>query len=66
MKPDHPSSGIDRRALLATAALLPAFSAPLLPTSAPAQTVGAPLPSWRDGGRQVLRDRRVKCVRTTR
>ena len=51
MKRSHPSSGIDRRALLATAALLPALSGPLIPASAPAQTptAGAPLPSWRDG-----------------
>jgi phosphoglycolate phosphatase-like HAD superfamily hydrolase len=49
MKTNNPSSGIDRRALLATAALLPALSAPLLPASALAQTASDPLPSWRDG-----------------
>ena len=49
MKPGHPSSVIDRRALLATAALLPALSGPLIPASASAQPVKDPLPSWRDG-----------------
>jgi phosphoglycolate phosphatase-like HAD superfamily hydrolase len=49
MKPTSP--GIDRRALLATLAALPALSAPLLPTSARAQTPapGGLLPSWNDG-----------------
>ena len=49
MKPTSP--GIDRRALLATLAALPALSAPLLPASAPAQTAtsGGLLPSWNDG-----------------
>src|SRR5712691_12338155 len=51
MKPLNPSSGIDRRALLTTLAVLPVLSAPLLPVSAPAQTptMGGPLPSWNDG-----------------
>jgi phosphoserine phosphatase len=51
MKPRHPSSGIDRRALLGTLALLPALSAPFLPASAPTQTAtsGGLLPSWNDG-----------------
>jgi phosphoserine phosphatase len=49
MKPTSP--GIDRRALLATLAALPALSAPLLSASAPAQTPapGGLLPSWNDG-----------------
>ena len=49
MKPTSP--GIDRRALLATLAVLPALSAPLLPASAPAQTAapGGLLPSWNEG-----------------
>ena len=38
MKPNLPSSGINRRALLSTLAVLPALSGTLLPTSAPAQT----------------------------
>jgi phosphoglycolate phosphatase-like HAD superfamily hydrolase len=51
MKPINPSSGIDRRTLLSTLAVLPVLSAPLLPVSAPAQTptAGGPLPSWNDG-----------------
>ena len=42
---------MDRRALLASLALLPALSVPLFPTSAPAQTAtsGGSLPSWNDG-----------------
>jgi phosphoglycolate phosphatase-like HAD superfamily hydrolase len=49
MKPTSP--GIDRRALLATLAVLPALSAPLLPAAAPAQTAapGGLLPSWNEG-----------------
>jgi phosphoglycolate phosphatase-like HAD superfamily hydrolase len=49
MKPT--SLGIDRRALLATLAVLPAMSGPLLPVSAPAQTAapGGLLSSWNDG-----------------
>ena len=57
MKPTSP--GIDRRALLATLAALPALSAPLLPTSAPAQTPapGGLLPSWNDGpAKQAILD----------
>jgi phosphoglycolate phosphatase-like HAD superfamily hydrolase len=49
MKPIAPSLRTDRRALLATLALLAALSATLLPASAPAQTPGALLPSWNDG-----------------
>jgi phosphoglycolate phosphatase-like HAD superfamily hydrolase len=43
--------GMDRRALLASLALLPALSVPLFPASAPAQTAtpGGLLPSWNDG-----------------
>ena len=46
-----PCPGMDRRALLASLALLPALSVPLFPTSAPAQTAtsGGSLPSWNDG-----------------
>jgi phosphoserine phosphatase len=51
MKPIALRPGIHRRALVSTLALLPVLSAPLLPTSAPAQTVisGGLLPSWHDG-----------------
>ena len=51
MKATAPSPGIDRRALLASLALLPALSGTLLPASAPAQTApsGGLLPSWNDG-----------------
>src|SRR6266498_4513834 len=49
MKSIAPSSGINRRVLLSTLALLPALSGPLLPVSAPAQTPGGLLPSWNDG-----------------
>jgi phosphoglycolate phosphatase-like HAD superfamily hydrolase len=51
MEPFNPPSGIDRRSLLSTLALLPALSIPLLPESAPAQTapVRDLLPSWNDG-----------------
>jgi hypothetical protein len=42
---------MDRRALLASLALLPALSVPLFPGSAPAQTAtsGGLLPSWNEG-----------------
>jgi phosphoglycolate phosphatase-like HAD superfamily hydrolase len=45
------STGIDRRAVLATLAVLPAMCAPLLTSSALAQTatLGGLLPSWNDG-----------------
>jgi phosphoglycolate phosphatase-like HAD superfamily hydrolase len=51
MNPIAPSSGINRRVLLSTLALLPAVSGPLLPVDAPAQTAttAALLPSWNDG-----------------
>jgi hypothetical protein len=51
MRPIAPSSTINRRVLLATLALLPALSGPLVPVSAPAQTAtpGALLPSWNEG-----------------
>src|SRR6266536_1647872 len=51
MRPIAPSAGINRRVLLSTLALIPALSGPLLPVSAPAQTVtpGGLLPSWNDG-----------------
>src|SRR5262245_20199859 len=46
MKPS--SSGIDRRVLVSTLAMLPVLSAPLFSTAVPAQTVGV-MPSWNDG-----------------
>ena len=51
MKPTAACPGIDRRALLASLALLPALSVPFFPASAPAQTAtsGGSLPSWNDG-----------------
>jgi phosphoglycolate phosphatase-like HAD superfamily hydrolase len=49
MKPIAPSSGINRRVLLSTLALLPALSGPLRPATAPAQTPGGLLPSWNEG-----------------
>ena len=51
MKPIARSPGLDRRALISTLALLPALSAPLFPTAAPAQTAagGGLLSSWNDG-----------------
>ena len=51
MKPTKPSSGINRRALLSTLAVLPALSATLLAASAQAQTATPDglLPSWNDG-----------------
>jgi phosphoglycolate phosphatase-like HAD superfamily hydrolase len=51
MKPIAPSLRIDRRALLATLALLAALSGTLLPASVAAQTPapGGLLPSWNDG-----------------
>jgi phosphoglycolate phosphatase-like HAD superfamily hydrolase len=49
MKPIVHLSGINRRVLLSTLAVLPALST-LLPASAPAQTAtGGLLPSWNDG-----------------
>jgi phosphoglycolate phosphatase-like HAD superfamily hydrolase len=50
MKPLNQSSGIDRRALISTLALLPAFSSALLPVATQAQvTQSGVLPSWNDG-----------------
>jgi phosphoglycolate phosphatase-like HAD superfamily hydrolase len=51
MNPIALSSGMNRRVLLSTLALLPTLSGPLLPVSAPAQTAtaGGLLPSWNDG-----------------
>jgi hypothetical protein len=48
---DVPSSGIDRRALISTLALLPVFSAPFTFVSASAQTAASndALPSWNEG-----------------
>ncbi|WP_046867940.1 HAD family hydrolase [Microvirga massiliensis] len=59
MKPIVPSSGINRRVLLAIGALLPAWSELLLTGSARAQTTpeGGPLPSWNDGAaKQAILD----------
>src|SRR3954453_18617745 len=53
------SSGINRRGLLTSVALLPAVSGLLLPISAPAQTTesGSALPSWNDGpAKQAILD----------
>ena len=50
---------INRRALLSTLAVLPAFSAPFLSISAPAQTTASSgaLPSWNDGpAKQAILD----------
>ena len=58
MKPSA-SSGINRRGLLTSVALLPAVSGLLLPISAPAQTTesGSALPSWNDGpAKQAILD----------
>ncbi len=51
MKPILHPSGVSRRTLLSTLAVLPALSAPLLPIAAAAQTATTtdPLPSWNDG-----------------
>jgi phosphoglycolate phosphatase-like HAD superfamily hydrolase len=51
MNPMLPSSGIDRRVLLSTLAVLPALSGTLLPIAAQAQTAtpGGLLPAWNDG-----------------
>jgi phosphoglycolate phosphatase-like HAD superfamily hydrolase len=59
MKPIVPSSGINRRVLLAMGALLPAWPELLLPGSARAQTApsGSLLPSWNDGAaKQAILD----------
>jgi phosphoglycolate phosphatase-like HAD superfamily hydrolase len=47
MKSDSVSSGINRRALVSSLALLPALSGIMLPSSALAQS--DPLPSWNEG-----------------
>jgi phosphoglycolate phosphatase-like HAD superfamily hydrolase len=50
MKANDAPSGIDRRAVVSTLALLPALSATLRPASAQAQvTPGSLLPSWNEG-----------------
>jgi phosphoglycolate phosphatase-like HAD superfamily hydrolase len=51
MNPMLPSSGIDRRVLLSTLAVLPALSGTLHPIAAQAQTAtpGGLLPAWNDG-----------------
>jgi hypothetical protein len=51
------SSGIHRRALLSSLAMLPAFSAVAFSTSAPAQAPSDSLPSWNDGAaKQAILD----------
>jgi phosphoglycolate phosphatase-like HAD superfamily hydrolase len=56
MKSGHRNSGIDRRALLAGLALLPAVQPEPLFTPAAAQS-GAPLPSWNEGpAKQAILD----------
>ncbi|MBQ0819828.1 haloacid dehalogenase-like hydrolase [Microvirga sp. HBU67558] len=51
MKPINPPSGINRRLMLSSLALLPALSGLSRPIPAAAQTSteGGPLPSWNDG-----------------
>jgi hypothetical protein len=51
VKQSIPFFGINRRGLLSTLAVLPAFSGTLLAGSAQAETVppGDALPSWNDG-----------------
>src|SRR5262245_9521765 len=50
MKAEDAPASIDRRTVVSTLALLPAFSATLRPASAQAQvTPGSPLPSWNEG-----------------
>src|SRR4051812_8195816 len=57
MTNDMPRSGIGRRALLSTLALLPALSVSLLPVSAQGTTPTAALPSWNDGpAKQAILD----------
>jgi phosphoglycolate phosphatase-like HAD superfamily hydrolase len=59
MKPRIPFSGINRRALLSTLAVLPALSTPFLSVSASAQTTASSgaLPSWNDGtAKQAILD----------
>jgi phosphoglycolate phosphatase-like HAD superfamily hydrolase len=58
MKANDASSGIDRRVVVSTLALLPALSGTLLPASAQAQvTQGGPLPSWNEGpAKQAILD----------
>src|SRR5262245_55114362 len=58
MKPDDPSSGIDRRTLVSALAVLPVLSRSLLPAPAQAQaTANSPLPSWNDGpAKQAILD----------
>jgi len=58
MKETSLRSGINRRTLLTTLALLPALSAPPLSVSASAQTASSgPLPSWNEGSaKQAILD----------
>src|SRR5262245_56502009 len=57
MDPIKHSSGINRRVLLSTLAMLPALSATLLPSAALAQAPGGALPSWNDGAaKQAILD----------
>ena len=62
MKPNDPSSGIDRRALVSTLAVLPALSAPFFSVPAQGQPTGEPLPSWNEGpAKQAI----IEFVRAT-
>jgi len=58
MRPDNPSSGINRRVVISSIALLPALSEALFSTAAPGQTTSdAPLASWNDGAaKQAILD----------
>ena len=59
MRGKRARSGINRRALLSTMALLPAFSVPLLTAPATAQTIpsNGVLPSWNEGpAKQAILD----------
>jgi phosphoglycolate phosphatase-like HAD superfamily hydrolase len=49
MKPIAPPSGMNRRVVLSTLALLPVLSTSLFSVSAPAQMPGGLLPSWNEG-----------------
>jgi phosphoglycolate phosphatase-like HAD superfamily hydrolase len=57
MKPTRPSSGISRRGLLSTAAVLPTLPGLFLSTTARAQAPAGVLPSWNDGpAKQAILD----------
>jgi phosphoglycolate phosphatase-like HAD superfamily hydrolase len=63
MKSDDPSSGIDRRALVSSLALLPALSTTLISSPVQAQaSTNESLPSWNEG---PAKQRILNFVRTT-